>query len=70
MNNLQSRIETLEVTVAYQAETLEQLNRTIADQWKVIDGLKRGVDVLADRLQEAESRAGLANPADKPPPHY
>ena len=48
---------------------IEDLNRTITEQWKIIDGLKRSLDVLTDRVQEAESRAGLAAP-EPPPPHY
>ncbi|MDB5640695.1 MAG: SlyX family protein [Hyphomicrobiales bacterium] len=66
---LTARADTLEATMAYQAEAIEDLNRTITAQWKIIDGLKRGLDVLSDRVQEAESRSGLAAP-EPPPPHY
>jgi SlyX protein len=66
---LAARTDALEATVAYQAESIEDLNRTITAQWKIIDGLKRSMDVLGDRVQEAESRVGLTSP-EPPPPHY
>lgn len=67
---LAARIDTLEMMVAHQAEAIEDLNKTITSQWSLVDKLKRSMDVLADRVQEAESRAGLANPVEQPPPHY
>lgn len=67
---LAARAEALETTVAYQAEAIEDLNATITAQWKMIDGLKRALDVLTDRMQEAESRAGLTGAPEPPPPHY
>jgi SlyX protein len=65
---LAARIETLEVRIAYQDETIEALNGTITDQWKRIDDLSRQLARLADRLQEAEGREQPA-PSEKPP-HY
>lgn len=66
---LAARTDALEATIAYQAEAIEDLNRTITEQWKIIDALKRSMDVLSDRVQEAESRVGL-NAPEPPPPHY
>jgi SlyX protein len=66
---LTARTDALETTLAYQAEAIEDLNRTITEQWKVIDALKRSLDILVDRVQEAESRAGPTAP-EPPPPHY
>lgn len=66
---LVARTDRLEATIAYQAEAIEDLNRTITEQWKVIDGLKRSLNILSDRVQEAESRSGLSAP-EAPPPHY
>lgn len=65
---LTARIETLEVRIAYQDETIETLNGTITDQWKRIDDLARQLARLADRLQEAEARE-QPTPSEKPP-HY
>jgi SlyX protein len=66
---LVARTDTLEATIAYQGEAIDDLNKTITAQWKIIDMLKRSLDVLSDRVQEAESRTGLSAP-EPPPPHY
>lgn len=66
---LSARTDALEATIAYQAEAIDDLNKTITAQWKIIDGLKRSLDALSDRVQEAESRSGLSAP-EPPPPHY
>lgn len=69
-NSFAERLDALEVRVAFQDETIDTLNRTVTEQWATIDALKREVARLADRLQDAESRAtGRADP-EPPPPHY
>ena len=65
---LSARIETLEVRIAYQDQTLEALNSTITDQWKRLDDLARQVARLSDRLAQAEA-SGQPAPSEKPP-HY
>jgi SlyX protein len=62
------RIDTLEVRIAYQDETIETLNGTITDQWKRIDDLGRQIARLGDRLEQAEASEQAA-PSEKPP-HY
>lgn len=64
------RLDALETTVAYQAQAIEDLNRIITEQWTMIDRLKRAYEQLSDRVQEAETRARQAGPAEPPPPHY
>jgi SlyX protein len=68
IRQLSERIDTLETRLAYQDETIEQLNQTITAQWKQIDALTRKVTELGDRLQEAEANA--PGPASERPPHY
>ncbi len=65
---LAERIDTLEMRLAYQDDTIETLNQTITAQWKQIDALTRQIVELRDRLQEAERHA--PGPANEPPPHY
>ncbi len=67
---LNARIDALEMRVAYQDQTIEDLNKTVIDQWKRIDALTRQIASLADRVQEAEDNAGSGAPPDRPPPHY
>ncbi len=66
---LGTRIDELEARFAYQDETIETLNQTVAAQWKKIDALTRQLAALSDRMQQAESsiadRKGF-----EPPPHY
>lgn len=66
---LSGRIDALEMRVAYQDRTIEDLNKAVIDQWKLIDTLTRQVANLAERVQETAERAGAA-PQDRPPPHY
>ena len=67
-NDLSDRIDALESRLAYQEQTIEQLNDTITAQWKQIDALTRQMTALKERLQEAE--ADRPAPANERPPHY
>ncbi len=66
--DLSERIDALESRLAYQDQTIEQLNETITAQWKQIDALTRQLSALTERLQEAEATAPA--PANERPPHY
>jgi SlyX protein len=65
---LSERIDALESRLAYQDQTIEQLNEAITAQWKQIDALTRQLSALTERLQEAETNAPA--PASERPPHY
>jgi SlyX protein len=64
---LAERVEALEIRSAYQEDALEQLNRTVTEQWALIERLRRELGELSERLEDAVSGPG---PADRPPPHY
>lgn len=64
-----TRIDALEIRIAYLDETIEALNNTITAQWKQIDALSREMLNLRERLEDAEMKSG-AGPANEPPPHY
>jgi SlyX protein len=66
-DGVNARIDALEMRVAYQDQVIEDLNQAIIDQWKQIDGLKRQLAELLDRVQDVED--GPAAP-ERPPPHY
>lgn len=62
------RIEALETRIAFQDQTIEDLNAAITAQWQVIDQLTRKVTQLEEQV-----RAGvhIADPStEPPPPHY
>ncbi|MHC2621730.1 SlyX protein [Bradyrhizobium huanghuaihaiense] len=68
IKTLSERIDTLEMRIAYQDDTIETLNETITAQWKQIDALTRKIAELGERLQQAE--AHVPGPANERPPHY
>lgn len=64
----ETRLEALETRLAYQDQTIEELNATITEQWKSIDLLTRKLAMLEEQVR---SGAYIADPAtEKPPPHY
>jgi len=64
-----TRIDRLEMRLTEQDSTIEDLNRTVTEQWRVIDRLVRQVDALRDQVEEAAARSALRGP-EPPPPHY
>jgi SlyX protein len=63
------RVDTLEIRIAYQDETIEALNQTITKQWAQIDKLTRQVESLISRLGEIEAKT-TQGPVTERPPHY
>ncbi len=68
-NNISARVDALEERITYQDETIETLNQAITKQWAQIDKLTRMVEVLTERLREAEAKAAQG-PTGERPPHY
>jgi SlyX protein len=68
VKTLSDRIDILEARLTFQDVTIETLNETITAQWHKIDALTRQVEVLSERLREAEAHA--PGGAHEPPPHY
>ncbi len=69
-DDVNGRLEALEIRVAYQEQVIEDLNQTVIDQWKKIDALRRHLNELLDRVQEAEDNSGSPRAPEPPPPHY
>jgi SlyX protein len=65
---LSGRIDTLEMRLTFQDDTIETLNQTITAQWREIDALKRQITRLLDRIEDAQTNA--EGPRNEPPPHY
>jgi SlyX protein len=64
-----ARIEALETRIAYQDRTIEDLNASVTEQWRKIDGLTRQLEQMADRLRRFEE-SGPSGAEEPPPPHY
>jgi SlyX protein len=68
MNDIAERLEALETRVAFQDQTIEELNATITAQWRQIDILTRKLDTVEEQVR---SGVQIADPStEPPPPHY
>jgi SlyX protein len=67
-NDTSTRLGELETRLAFQDDTIDQLNAVIRDQWTTIDRLVQQLAQLEDRVRELEVRVGPSPAA--PPPHY
>jgi SlyX protein len=64
-----ARIEQLETRIAYQDRTIEELNKSVTEQWTQIEALGKQVERMVARLQDVEDNAS-PRAAEPPPPHY
>ncbi|MHB2205171.1 SlyX family protein [Methylobacterium sp. CM6257] len=64
-----TRIDRLEMRLTEQDAVIEDLNRIVTEQWRLIDRLVRQVEALRDQIEEAAARAAPRGP-EPPPPHY
>lgn len=62
------RLERLESRVAFQDQTIEELNAVITEQWTVIEQLRRKLEMMEEQVRSGGYIADPAN--EKPPPHY
>ncbi|MGH1591872.1 SlyX family protein [Methylobacterium phyllosphaerae] len=67
--NEATRIDRLEMRLMEQDATIEDLNRTVTEQWRLIDRLARQLDMLRDQVEEAAARSAPRG-SEPPPPHY
>jgi SlyX protein len=63
----EDRLTTLEVLMAEQEKTIEELSGQIAEQWQTIERLRKKLDALTDRFLVLEEQAALDVPVTKPP---
>jgi SlyX protein len=67
---LAARIDALEIRIAYQDETIEELNVALAAQWREIDKLRRDMGLLEAQWRAAVESASEPGLPEPPPPHY
>lgn len=62
------RLTELEIRLTHQENTIDELNKTIFEQWQVIEMLQKQVQNLKDRQKAITA----SNIDDRPyvPPHY
>ncbi len=69
-DELQARLEALEIKSAYAEDLLEELNLTIYKQQQHIDRLTTMLQDLHQRMPEQGGGAQMGNLRDELPPHY
>ncbi len=62
-----SRLTELEIIVAEQGRTIDELSSVIAQQWQVIDATRKKLEALSERFHAVEE---LARPDNARPPHW
>lgn len=61
------RVTSLEILVTEQEKTIEELSAQIAEQWTVIEAMRRKLDALTDRFLVLEEQTTPDIPVTKPP---
>lgn len=61
------RLTALEIRHAEQERLIEELSGQIAEQWEVVDKLRRTLEVLTERLLTMEERTAPDIPVTRPP---
>jgi len=71
IQQLEERVENLEMKLSFQDDTIEQLNNAIIEQHKILADQKVQLSFLINRVKTMQVGSGLASEADEtPPPHY
>lgn len=68
-DELEARIEALEIRQAHAERVIDDLNALVTEQYKQIERLKRQLAMLDDQLSAVETLA-RGEAGDTPPPHY
>ena len=71
--NFEERLERLEVELAHQQRTTDQLNEVVSEQAVELLRLERAVKRAAKQIDELRTKTDKAEPtdlADEKPPHY
>lgn len=72
MTDFQEQLIDLQTRVAYQEDTLEQLNQVITQQDADINQLKQQIRILVQRMEDSLRTQGQDGELmqDERPPHY
>ncbi|WP_154114933.1 SlyX family protein [Vibrio cincinnatiensis] len=70
ITHLQKRVEDLECQLAFQEQTIDELNEALAQQQLVISKMQDQMKYVVGKMKNMDS-SNLADPANEtPPPHY
>lgn len=63
-------IEQLEFKVAFQEDTIDQLNQIVTKQQMRIDRLEQQQQVIIEKLKGVQNATSNINSGEEKPPHY
>ena len=66
----ESRLTELETKVAYQEDSVQQLNEVVISMQKQIDSLELTCQALKERLRDMSGMLSNISDAEEKPPHY
>lgn len=66
----EARIDNLEMRVTHQDEVIDALNKTVVEQWRLLDQALARIRRLEDRLREIQVSPVRDAADETPPPHY
>lgn len=66
----EKRLVDIETKIAYQEDTIMQLNNVVCEQQKQIDQLEATCKLLIDRIRELSPAEETGKPKTEIPPHY
>lgn len=69
-NELNIRIEALEVRNAFQDDVIEKLNQELSVHQTEIAELKQQLTLIANKIKENTPTQSLTEEVEPPPPHY
>jgi SlyX protein len=67
---MQERLAELEVRVAFQDRTIQELNDAVTRQQRALERLARELEALKDRLRALTPSPVASRDEETPPPHY
>ena len=69
-NSLELDIEQLQMKVAFQEDTIETLNKALADQQLQLDRLTFQMQHVVEKMKEVQVLGIASEEEETPPPHY
>ncbi len=72
LEQLEQQLQDLETKMAFQEDTIEQLNEVITKQDAIIRKMEQRFLLIGEKIQDMENQMPNKgfNPADELPPHY
>jgi SlyX protein len=67
---MNERLTELEVRVAFQEKTIQDLNEVVTQQQRQIDRLAQELEAMKSRLAALALALVIPQEDEKPPPHY